>query len=236
MSNGSTCCDSDGDAEGVVTANANVVALATAAAVAEALGVAGLRMEFDPALARLVAHALRVIATGEPLTREAVRDLAHDLDDPDDVVTAVMRIVESDARERIIGVLGLSQGRHPHAFTVGGHTLSTWCAWDALFLAPVLGEPADVRSRDPATGATIDVRVAPDGVAGPEATVCRSSSQRPRRTNRGTRHGRRRCFAVSCTSSKTDVRRRAGLPTGRCLQCSSRSRRRFAWDSCGSAR
>jgi len=168
MSNRPASESASGDGAGV---DASLTALATAEAVAETLGVAGLRMEFDPAVARLFARALRGIATGEPLTRDLVRDLAHDLDTPNDVVTEVLRMAEFDTEGRIIGLLGLSQGSHPHQFTVAGRTLTTWCAWDTLFLAPVLGEPADVRSRDPATGTAIALRVSPEGVEGPEDTV-----------------------------------------------------------------
>ena len=170
MSNCWNSCEGDEGSEGI-TSDANVAALATAEAVAETLGVAGVRMEFSPATARLVVRALQKIATGEPLASTSLREVATDLDDADDVVAAVTRMAEFDADGRIIGVFGLSQGDHPHEFTVAGRSLATWCAWDTLFLAPVLGEAAEVRSRDPETGTTIEVRVSPAGATGPEGTV-----------------------------------------------------------------
>ena len=167
----SNCWAGESDSNDGAGVAASRTALATAETVAETLGVAGLGIEFHPNTARLFARALRAIATGQPLTRDWLRVLAHDLGDPDAVVPAVWRMAEFDAEGRIIGLLGLSQGDHPHRFTVGGRTLTTWCAWDTLFLAPVLGEPADVRSRDPATGAAVELRVSPDGVEGPEDMV-----------------------------------------------------------------
>ncbi len=182
MSNCWNCSESDGadtenplttDANAATDANtaANVATLETAEAVAEKLGVAGFRLEFSPATARLVVLAIRQIATGQPLTGAMLPRLAGDHEAPDEIIATLMRMVEPDAEGRIIGVLGLSQGDHPHDFSVGGRTLHTCCAWDALFLAPVLGQPADVRSRDPETGSLIELRVLPDGVEGPEDVV-----------------------------------------------------------------
>ena len=170
MSNCWTCCDSDAASEGM-PADANIATLATAEAVAGTLGVTGIRLDFSPATARLVVRALHKIATGEPLTPASLRESARDLDDPDDRVAAVTRMAEFDTEGQIIGVLGLSQGDHPHQFTVAGRPLATWCAWDTLFLAPLLGEPATVWSRDPETGTAIEVRVSPEGATGPDGTV-----------------------------------------------------------------
>ena len=178
MSNCWNCSENDGaDSEGTVTTDRNtatdpnLVTLATAEAVAEKLGAAGFRLEFDPATARLVVLAIRQIAIGQPLTGAMLPRLVGDHEAPDEIIATLMRMVEPDADGNIIGVLGLSQGDHPHQFIVGGRTLHTWCAWDTLFLAPVLGQPADVRSRDPGTGTPIELRVSPDGVEGPEDVV-----------------------------------------------------------------
>ena len=172
MSNCFTCSESDGNvSESSLTADASVAVLETAEAVAEKLGVAGFRLDFDPATARLVVLAIRQIATGQPLTRETLHHLVADHEAPDDVLATLKRMVEPNADGDIIGVLGLTQGDHPHEFSLGGRKLHTWCAWDTLFLAPVLGQPADVRSRDPGTGNPIEVRVSPDGVEGPQDVV-----------------------------------------------------------------
>jgi len=56
---------------------------------------------------------------------------------------------------------------------IDGRTLWTWCAWDSLFIPEILGEQAQVESRDPHTGGTIRLTVTPEGVRSqePETTV-----------------------------------------------------------------
>ena len=39
-----------------------------------------------------------------------------------------------------------------------------WCAWDALFVPAIVGDPALVESDDPETGARVQMTVTPDGV------------------------------------------------------------------------
>ena len=46
-----------------------------------------------------------------------------------------------------------------------GHQVHAMCAIDALGIAPMLGEPIEVESRDPMSGDEIRARVAPDGAA-----------------------------------------------------------------------
>lgn len=52
----------------------------------------------------------------------------------------------------------------PHRMEVEGFgTAWAWCAIDPLFLAPVIGAPADITSRCPTTGETVRLTVNPDG-------------------------------------------------------------------------
>lgn len=62
-------------------------------------------------------------------------------------------------------VAGLALTLRPtgHRFRVRGNDLFTWCGFDALFLPILLGEPAQVGSTCPVTGAGIRLRVQPDG-------------------------------------------------------------------------
>ena len=55
----------------------------------------------------------------------------------------------------------------------GGHEVDAMCAIDALGIAPMFGEPIEIESRDPLSGAQIRARVAPDGAAewSPESAV-----------------------------------------------------------------
>ena len=64
------------------------------------------------------------------------------------------RMSERNEIGDIVGTFGLSQNKHPHGFKLEDRDLSTWCAWDALFLPSLIGIPAKVTSTDPADGAT----------------------------------------------------------------------------------
>lgn len=71
--------------------------------------------------------------------------------------------VYRDESGRIIGFWGLTVQPMDHALHLEGRTLYGWCAWDTLFLPEILGVAARVRSRCPATGHPISLRVARDG-------------------------------------------------------------------------
>ncbi len=63
---------------------------------------------------------------------------------------------------------------HRPRLEVNGRTLHSWCAWDTLFLPELIGRPAEVESTCPTTGATVSLRVGPDGpseVSPPEAAL-----------------------------------------------------------------
>ena len=60
-----------------------------------------------------------------------------------------------------------------HRMHVAGRALSTWCAWDTLFLPELLGTEVRVTSRCPVTGDAISMRVDGAGVTdvSPPSTV-----------------------------------------------------------------
>jgi alkylmercury lyase len=64
---------------------------------------------------------------------------------------------------RVVAFQGLSVVEAPHRLRLDGRTLYTWCAWDTLFLPELLGCPAEIASTCPTTGATVSLRVGPDG-------------------------------------------------------------------------
>jgi alkylmercury lyase len=72
--------------------------------------------------------------------------------------------VERDDQQQVIAFSGLTLRPTEHRLDVTGRALHAWCAWDALFLPAMLGQPARVRSRCPITGADIHLTVAPGGV------------------------------------------------------------------------
>ncbi len=73
----------------------------------------------------------------------------------------------------VIGFWGLAFPEMAHGYSVGGRKLHAWCAWDALFITPILGQVAEVASRCPVTGRSVSLVVGPEGVreAEPATTV-----------------------------------------------------------------
>jgi alkylmercury lyase len=70
-----------------------------------------------------------------------------------------------DDRGAVIGFGGLTVvDMPPHRLHVDGKTLSTWCAWDSLFIPGILGQPAAVESVCPVTNGRISLQVGPDGI------------------------------------------------------------------------
>lgn len=69
-----------------------------------------------------------------------------------------------DAEGRIMGFGGLALTTTAHAFDVDGRRLYTWCAFDPLFIAPLLGVGARVTSTCPVTDRAITLTVGPDGL------------------------------------------------------------------------
>ena len=107
----------------------------------------------------------RALAKGDPVLPEQVRRIARDLGvDQTEADGFLRRISERDAKDQIVGVMGLSLNDHPHQFTVDGVALKTWCAGDTLFLPAMLGRTADVESASPLTGELIRLTVSPDRI------------------------------------------------------------------------
>ncbi len=94
---------------------------------------------------------------------------ARDLLDRD----SIRCLVYPDEEGRVLGFGGLAATPMPHKLDLDGRTLWTWCAWDSLFIPEILGEQAQVESRDPETGGTIRLTVTPEGIQSqqPETTV-----------------------------------------------------------------
>lgn len=68
----------------------------------------------------------------------------------------------------IIGFGGLAVVSMKHRFTIDDRTLYTWCAWDGLFLADILGVTAEIESTCPETDAALRLTVSRDGVTSME--------------------------------------------------------------------
>ena len=78
-----------------------------------------------------------------------------------------------DAEGAVTGHWGLTIRETKHLLHVGGRQLYTWCAWDTIFLPPLLRTTADVESSCPTSGERIALRISSAGieVAYPETVV-----------------------------------------------------------------
>ena len=109
----------------------------------------------------------RLLSEGSPVS---LQRLAEAVGRPAVEVRAVLEIWPGIFYEdgAVIGFWGLALGSTSHAFTIRGKRLSTWCAWDALFIPELIGQSALVSSLDPVTGEEISLTVGPDGIEGIE--------------------------------------------------------------------
>lgn len=123
---------------------------------------------------RIASACYRLLANGRPVE---VADIAARAGVAQAKVQATLsdwHWVFTDDDGRLIGFWGLALPEMAHRFEVDGHTLYAWCAWDTLFLPPILQRTAQVTSTCPSTGTAIRLTVDPDrGVvdADPPATV-----------------------------------------------------------------
>lgn len=117
----------------------------------------------------------RLLARGAPVGEaEAARGAGL----PEDRVREMLGSwpgVNRDDAGAVVGFWGLTMVEMPpHRYTVDGVDLWTWCAWDTLFITPILGRESTVESRDPHGGDVITLTVGPDGprtASHPDAVV-----------------------------------------------------------------
>jgi alkylmercury lyase len=115
----------------------------------------------------LVVDVVRELSLGNPVTSERVAELAASHDTPPGTIEDVGHSAEwSDGA--VVGINGLTFGDSRHRLHFDDVTLGTWCAWDSLFLVPIIGRAATLASTSPATNAPVEVTITPDGVTGSE--------------------------------------------------------------------
>lgn len=125
----------------------------------------GVPHSFGPDVSRLLMRLWRRVADGHPVPAADVEQIAADLHvSHEDVTTIVSQMCERDVDGNVAGVIGLSQKAHPHRFQVNGHLLSTWCAWDSLFLPALLKQTAHITSSCPVTKELVRLTVTPERV------------------------------------------------------------------------
>lgn len=72
--------------------------------------------------------------------------------------------VYRDNEGSIVGYWGLAIAEMTHRLFLADRTVYAWCAWDALFIPELLGEPARVTSKSPVSGDPVHLAVSPDHV------------------------------------------------------------------------
>ena len=143
--------------------------------IAKNLKAAGIPPDFGVDNSRLLIKMWRTLAQGRPVTRTEIVQISEELGILFEQAEQFLRqVTERDSDDNIIGLVGLSLNQDwPHRFNVNGNSLRTWCAWDALFLPPMLGQGVVVESESPVSGTTVRLTVTPEGVtsANPEGAV-----------------------------------------------------------------
>jgi alkylmercury lyase len=91
----------------------------------------------------------------------------------DDALTLLDRepiknLIYPDDLGHVLGFGGLAAAPMHHRFEVDGRMLSTWCAWDSLFIPEILGRSARISSPDPESGELVRLVVTPDHIESAE--------------------------------------------------------------------
>ena len=154
---------------------------------AKALRGAGVPPSFGPDLSRLLIHLWRRLAEGHPVSRQEIAQIASHLGISRDVAFSLMsRTSEQDSAGNTVGLIGLSLKTHPHRFEIDNQLMSTWCAWDTLFLPSMLKRAANVESFCPKTKKKVQVTIAPGGVVQYNPSSAVVSIVIPKTTKEGT--------------------------------------------------
>lgn len=132
---------------------------------ANRLRAVGVPPDFGPDRSRLLVQTYRALAKGRPLTADQVNEVTTDLGiDQEDAEGFLREVTERDADDNIIGVIGLSLNENwVHRFYVNGASLRNWCAWDSLFIAPLLKQTVTIESDSPETKEKVRVIVGKAG-------------------------------------------------------------------------
>ncbi len=141
--------------------------------VAKALRASNFPQRLGTDKTRLRIGVLRLVAKGLPVPMQKVEQFASDLKMSTNAATSfIAKVSEQDGDGNIVGILGLSQRAHPHRFEVKDRVLSTWCAWDALFLPALLKRRATVESSCPVTKERIRLTITPKKVEAVAPSEC----------------------------------------------------------------
>lgn len=121
----------------------------------------------DPQEQRVAILLYRLLAEGNEVAPPDVTQITEWSGVPADQFlreSNLRSLVEWDHNETIIGFGGLTTRHSRHSLVVGDRRLSTWCAWDAMFIPELLGMTAMIESVCPQTGNPVRLRVNAEGI------------------------------------------------------------------------
>ena len=121
----------------------------------------------DPEEQRVGILLYRLLAGGDPVAPSALTQVKEWSGMPADQFlrqSKLSSLVEWDHDEAVIGFGGLTTRPSRHSLLVGDKRLSTWCAWDAMFIPELLAVTAVIESVCPQTGNPVRLRVGADGI------------------------------------------------------------------------
>ena len=110
----------------------------------------------------------RLLAERRPVTAQQISGASGVAHEAVREMLAKWHGVQRNEEGAVTAFWGLTLAETKHRFHVGGRTLHTWCAWDTLFLPPLLGTTASVESKCPVTGNRIALRIGPAGIESSE--------------------------------------------------------------------
>lgn len=111
---------------------------------------------------RLAGVLQRELAAHGPISTRRVHELTADAPDAD--LDELAPFLETDEAGATTTVMGLSTTPTAHEFHALGHTLFTWCAFDAFVFAAAHGWTGRLRTRCPVTDTLIEVELTPEAV------------------------------------------------------------------------
>lgn len=107
---------------------------------------------------------LRLLGSGQPASAAALAQALRWSGERVSRAIAHAAGMERDNAGRITGY-ALTLNETPYRFTLGGHALHAWCAFDTLFFPPLLDGAAEVQSRCAGSGEPVTLTVTPEAIA-----------------------------------------------------------------------
>ncbi len=129
--------------------------------------------ELNPQTQRMAVAMFRLLAEGQPVSPARFADAVQI---PVEVVQQIVQTVPAGALDRdddgnVVAFSGLTLKETDHRMEFAGRTLYGWCAFDTLFLSALLGESAEITSKDPVSGEAIQFKFGPGGYEGSSEVV-----------------------------------------------------------------